>query len=115
VRSYDFVARYGGEEFLIVLNNCGASFALARAEEIRKAVAKCPVETTRGPISATMSFGVLSSKDWGARPIEELLHAADAALYASKAAGRNCCKVAKPASVPQSSVAPPLASPGRTR
>jgi two-component system cell cycle response regulator len=115
VRSYDFVARYGGEEFLIVLNNCGASFAFARAEEIRKAVAKCPVETTRGPISATMSFGVLSSKDWGARPIEELLHAADAALYASKAAGRNCCKVAKPASVPQSSVAPPLASPGRAR
>jgi diguanylate cyclase (GGDEF)-like protein len=115
VRSYDFVGRYGGEEFLIVLNNCGASFAFARAEEIRKAVANCPVETTRGPVSATMSFGVLSSKDWGVRPLEELLRETDAALYAAKTAGRNCCKVAKRNSALQAALAPPLASPGRTR
>jgi len=115
VRSYDFVGRYGGEEFLIVLNSCDASFALARAETIRKTVAQDPVPTSRGLVAVTMSFGVLSSKDWGARPLEDLLHETDAALYASKAAGRNCCKVAKRDSVLQCSMAPQLASPSRTR
>jgi two-component system cell cycle response regulator len=115
VRSYDFVGRYGGEEFLIVLNSCERSFALARAEEIRKSVAQGPVQTSRGLVGVTVSFGVLSSKDWGARTVEDLLRETDAALYSSKAAGRNCCKVAKPNVALQGTVAPPLASPGRTR
>jgi two-component system, cell cycle response regulator len=42
VRSYDFVGRYGGEEFLVVLNNCNPAFALARADEIRKAISQKP-------------------------------------------------------------------------
>ena len=96
VRSYDFVGRYGGEEFLIVLNNCNASFGFARAEEIRKAVASSPVQTSRGPVAVTMSFGILSSSDWGVRPVEQLLRETDVALYASNAAGRNCCRVATP-------------------
>jgi diguanylate cyclase (GGDEF)-like protein len=115
VRSYDFVGRYGGEEFLIVLNSCDAPFALARAEEIRKSVAQDPVQTSRGLVAVTMSFGVLSSKDWGARPVEVLLRETDAALYASKAAGRNCCKVAKRESVPQGSLGPQQVSQGRVR
>src|SRR5260370_38155419 len=64
VRSYDFVGRYGGEEFLIVLNSCDASQSLTRAEEIRRAIASVPVQTTHGPIPVTMSLGVLSSRDW---------------------------------------------------
>jgi diguanylate cyclase (GGDEF)-like protein len=96
VRSYDFVGRYGGEEFLIVLINCNASFGFARAEEIRKTVASSPVQTSRGPVAVTMSFGILSSADWGVRPVEQLLRETDVALYASKAAGRNCCRVATP-------------------
>jgi two-component system cell cycle response regulator len=96
VRSYDFVGRYGGEEFLVVLNNCNATFAFARAEEIRRAVASNAVQTVRGPIKITMSFGLLSSADWGVRPVEELLQEADAALYASKASGRNCTGIARP-------------------
>jgi PleD family two-component response regulator len=43
-----------------------------------------------------MSFGLLMSQDWDALPMEELLQHADAALYAAKAAGRNCVKVARP-------------------
>jgi two-component system cell cycle response regulator len=96
VRSYDFVGRYGGEEFLVVLNNCDPAFALARAEEIRKAIALRPVPTSSGPVPITMSLGLLLSQEWGRRPVEELLHEADAALYAAKAAGRNCVKVASP-------------------
>lgn len=36
------------------------------------------------------------SQDWGRLPVEELLQEADGALYAAKAAGRNCVKVASP-------------------
>jgi diguanylate cyclase (GGDEF)-like protein len=97
VRSYDFVGRYGGEEFLVVLNNCNPAFALARAEEIRKAIALRPVPSSNGPVPVTMSLGLLLSHEWGRRSAEELLHEADAALYAAKAAGRNCVKVAHPA------------------
>jgi len=96
VRSYDFVGRYGGEEFLVVLNSCDPAFSEARAEEIRKAIARKPVQTTAGAISVTMSIGLVISQEWGLLPMEELLHEADSALYAAKAAGRNCVRVAIP-------------------
>jgi two-component system, cell cycle response regulator len=96
IRSYDFVGRYGGEEFLLVLNNCKPQFAEARAEDIRKIVSNRPIQTLAGPLNITMSFGLLLSDVWGVRPVEELLHEVDAALYAAKAAGRNCVRVAKP-------------------
>ena len=94
VRSYDFVGRYGGEEFLVALANCDPAHGSNRAEAICKAIAERPVETSSGPIGVTMSFGLLLSQEWGQRPVEELLHEADTALYAAKAAGRNCVRVA---------------------
>jgi diguanylate cyclase (GGDEF)-like protein len=96
VRSYDFVGRYGGEEFLVVLNNCNPAYGLARAEELRKAIAQRPVQTSVGPVPITMSLGLLLSQQWGYRPVEELLQGADTALYAAKGAGRNCVKIATP-------------------
>ena len=96
VRSYDFVGRYGGEEFLVVLNNCNPAYAFARAEEIRKGIAQRSMPSSSGPVSITMSLGLLLSQEWGCRPVEDLLQEADAALYAAKAAGRNCVKVASP-------------------
>jgi two-component system cell cycle response regulator len=101
IRSYDFVGRYGGEEFLLVLNNCKPQFAEARAEDIRKIVSSRPIQTLAGPLNITMSFGLLLSDVWGVRPVEELLHEVDAALYAAKAAGRNCVRVAKPPVEPE--------------
>lgn len=96
VRSYDFVARYGGEEFLAVLNGCDRVYAPGRAEEIRKSISAQPILTAKGPVALTMSFGVLLSADWGPRPMEELLHAVDVALYSAKTAGRDCLKIARP-------------------
>jgi diguanylate cyclase (GGDEF)-like protein len=96
IRPYDFVGRYGGEEFLLILNNCKPQFAEARAEEIRKAVSNTPIQTANGPLDVAMSFGLLLSDNWGVRPVEELLHDLDSALYAAKAAGRNCVRLAKP-------------------
>ena len=96
VRSYDFVGRYGGEEFLIALHNCNPAHGLARAEEIRKTIAEQPVETISGSIPVTMSLGLLLSDDWGKTRVEDLLQEVDAALYAAKAAGRNCVRLATP-------------------
>jgi diguanylate cyclase (GGDEF)-like protein len=95
VRSYDFVGRYGGEEFLVVLNSCDPTYAPSRAEEIRRSISNRPVQTAKGPISLTMSFGVLLSADWGPLPVEELLHEVDIALYEAKGAGRNCLRIAR--------------------
>lgn len=115
VRSYDFVGRYGGEEFLIVLNNCDPHSALGRGEEIRKAIAKRPVHTSSGPIAVTTSVGVLISIGWGLRPVEELLNEADTALYAAKAAGRNCVKLAKPSVAKSTTITPASQLPYPTR
>jgi diguanylate cyclase (GGDEF)-like protein len=96
VRSYDFVGRWGGEEFLVVLNNCDPAFSLARGEEICKTIARKPVQTSAGPVPVTMSLGLVLSQEWPPCPVEQLVHEADEALYAAKAAGRNCVKVAIP-------------------
>ncbi len=106
VRSYDFVGRYGGEEFIVVLNNCDPNYALGRAEEIRKSISNRAVHTAKGPLTLTMSFGVLLSGEWGLRPVEELLHEVDIALYEAKAAGRNCLKTARPATKLEAPPAP---------
>jgi two-component system cell cycle response regulator len=96
VRSYDFVGRYGGEEFIVALSNCDPAFAMARAECMRAAISSKPIETPSGPLNVTTSVGVLSSLDWGLRPIEEIVHAVDLALYEAKGAGRNCVRMASP-------------------
>lgn len=96
VRSYDFVGRYGGEEFLVVLNNCDPAFAPVRAEEIRKSISNRVIQTAKGPLTLTMSLGLLLSSEWEMKPVEELLHQADTALYEAKAAGRDCLRKAKP-------------------
>jgi len=97
VRSYDFVGRYGGEEFLVVLNSCDPNYAPGRAEQIRKSISNRQISTSKGPLSLTMSFGVLLTSDWGPRTVEELLHEVDIALYEAKAGGRDCLRIAKPA------------------
>jgi len=97
VRSYDFVGRYGGEEFLVVLNSCDPAFAATRAEEIRLAISRRPIQTAKGPLSLTMSAGLLLSAEWGVKSLEELLHQVDNTLYEAKSAGRDCLRIARPA------------------
>jgi two-component system cell cycle response regulator len=94
VRSYDFVGRYGGEEFLLVLNNCDVNKSIDRAEEIRSAVCRSPINTTQGSLSITVSVGVIASRGRGIETVEEFLCEVDRALYSAKAAGRNCSRLA---------------------
>jgi len=94
VRSYDMVGRYGGEEFLVALNKCDPGSAVARAENLRTKIASRPIKTTNMPVPVTISIGLALSTEFTECTVEELMHYADMALYAAKAAGRNCVRVA---------------------
>jgi diguanylate cyclase len=85
----DKVARYGGEEFCLVLPETDAEGALTVAERIRAAVAAEPIITDNGPLSVTVSLGAYSLVPSDDQNVENLLHCADMALYASKENGRN--------------------------
>jgi len=97
IRSYDMVGRYGGEEFLVALNKCNPCSALSRAENLRSIIGVRPIQTANNPVPATISIGLALSTEFPNCTIEELMHAADMALYEAKAAGRNCVRVAQPA------------------
>jgi diguanylate cyclase (GGDEF)-like protein len=64
------------------------------------------VQTSTEPLDLTISLGVLMTGEWGQRPLEELLHAADTALYEAKGAGRNCLRVARPSAQTQEATKP---------
>lgn len=81
-RRTDFVARFGGEEFVVILPETSLSEALRFAEKIRSAVAA-------HPSGVTVSIGVASFPHSAITVADELLFAADQALYRAKSGGRN--------------------------
>jgi diguanylate cyclase (GGDEF)-like protein len=93
-RAGDCIARYGGEEFAVLLPALSAAEALAVAETIRFKVQQWSDHTT-------VSIGVASLTPLVGLQWPELIGAADKALYAAKAGGRNRCVVAR---VPQLSL-----------
>jgi two-component system, cell cycle response regulator len=91
VRNYDYVGRYGGEEFVIVLTACVPSDLIVTAERMRIYVSEKPADTDTGPIPVTISIGLAAQHVDGRDLIkaEDLVRAADSALYIAKANGRN--------------------------
>lgn len=87
-REVDLVARFGGEEFVLLLPQTDPAGALLVAEKVRTELAAVPVDTDTGPLPVTLSAGVACHPEDGAT-IDALLAAADEALYAAKAAGKN--------------------------
>jgi diguanylate cyclase (GGDEF)-like protein len=90
----DTVARYGGEEFVVLLPGATMEQAKERAEQWRARCAAVSVPSAYGPVRATFSAGVAGFPDCGMTP-DALLRAADEALYAAKAAGRDRILLAK--------------------
>jgi diguanylate cyclase (GGDEF)-like protein/PAS domain S-box-containing protein len=87
-RGSDVYCRYGGEEFLLVLPLMTQGSAMERAEQLRGALEAAPVPYGASLIPVTASFGVATFPHNG-RTGDELIAAADHALYAAKEGGRN--------------------------
>jgi len=83
-------ARYGGEEIVCVLQDVGLATAVAKAEEIRNAVENEIIEVDGKLIPLTVSLGAVAmDRGAGFEQPEQLLAAADRALYEAKRTGRN--------------------------
>jgi diguanylate cyclase (GGDEF)-like protein len=88
VRELDLPGRYGGEEFAIVLPGTNLSGARALSEKIRRNLEELLVTTPDGsPFQVTASFGAACFPAQSG--VEELVAAADAALYEAKRTGKN--------------------------
>ena len=93
VRAVDLCARFGGEEFVIILPRTARLGAVELAERLRRAIEARPLRVEGRELRVTASFGVaiypasVTSRD-------DLLAAADRALYAAKRDGRNCVRCA---------------------
>jgi diguanylate cyclase (GGDEF)-like protein len=94
VRDTDCVVRYGGDEFVVILPEAGPEDAALVAERIR-----AKVEThkftggRRLKISLTVSLGAAVFPDNALSP-QQLISCADQAMYAAKAANKNCTRLA---------------------
>jgi len=87
LRGHDFLSRYGGDEFVVLAAHVGEADVGMLYERMRAAVAGNPIPTRAGDLSVTVSFGVSMWREGETE--DELLAAADAALYRAKSAGRN--------------------------
>lgn len=85
IRNFDLAFRYGGEEFFIILPETSKEEAYKVAERIRKTI---EAKTSIRAMPITVSVGIANWPSDGVMR-EEIIRAADAALYCAKNSGRN--------------------------
>ena len=91
------VARYGGEEFAVVVPGRDRVDAARLAEKMRAEVENMPVASDEGePLTVTVSIGVSTYDGHVFERVEQFIKAADQAVYAAKAGGRNCVRIFTP-------------------
>jgi diguanylate cyclase (GGDEF)-like protein len=96
IRTEDFLARYGGEEFVLVARGIDLNGSLVMADRVRKLVQQLEVPFRGGRhIKVTASFGVACHEAASSYTSpQQLVAAADTAVYRAKADGRNCVREA---------------------
>ena len=97
LRDYDIVGRFGGEEFVILLPQTSTDEVKGIAERLREKLAEIIIPVTEGtaaqaPLQVTVSIGIATLAG-SRRDLDDMLAAADAALYEAKNAGRNRVRV----------------------
>ncbi|MBB5208392.1 ligand-binding sensor domain-containing diguanylate cyclase [Chiayiivirga flava] len=87
----DLAARYGGEEFAVLLPACGVAQAHTVAQRLLDAVRALRIDHPASEAAAhiTISVGVASTEGLAVDASDDLVRAADQALYRAKAGGRD--------------------------
>ncbi|HET7059461.1 MAG TPA: diguanylate cyclase [Nitrospiraceae bacterium] len=93
LREVDRVARYGGEEFAMILPRTDVASGTVLANRIREQIERHVFMIEGVPIRLTLSLGVAGYASGSIRTTEELVNAADQALYQAKTHGRNRVEV----------------------
>jgi diguanylate cyclase (GGDEF)-like protein len=110
LRGVDVPARYGGDEFVALLPETDATGAYVVAEKIRLGVSELRVEGAAEQMRTSLSIGVVTYPEDG-QTADELMIAADEAMYSSKRLGKNrVVGYADPADLTS-----PLVAPSRRR
>jgi diguanylate cyclase (GGDEF)-like protein len=87
IRAEDVIGRWGGEEFLVTMPSTGLDGAIALAQRLRASVADSqPEHPPDSIVPVTITIGVT---EWAGEQADDLIRAADRALYAGKLVGRN--------------------------
>jgi diguanylate cyclase (GGDEF)-like protein len=110
MRQCDAIGRFGGEEFLLLLPGTDREGAALLAERCRATLAALAITADNGervPVSG--SFGLAGCAAGPGTSVEDLVRAADTALYEAKAGGRNRVTLA-PSLAAAGSTAPPSAA-----
>jgi len=89
VRGTDLVARYGGDELAIMLIETDAESALEVAEKLKDQIESQTFKWHTNQLSVNLSIGVATAPAPDIREVNDLVQAADQALYQAKRAGRN--------------------------
>jgi two-component system, cell cycle response regulator len=90
LREVDLAARYGGEEFVVLLPHTSKGDARIVAERLLKNVRKQDFTFGGEIVTVTASIGCAGNSDVESANPEDLVKAADIALYGAKKNGRNC-------------------------
>jgi diguanylate cyclase (GGDEF)-like protein len=94
VRPYDSLGRWGENEFLVVLPGADLARSAVAAERIRQSRSLTRVETSSGPVRATITIAVGSSSDDDSASADELLSAVTEALRLAREGGGNRTRLA---------------------
>ena len=109
LRDFDLCGRFGGEEFALLLPRTTAAQALEVTERIRQGISQLAIPRDgTAAIRVTISIGVAVPSQ-ARRTLDDLLAAADQALYQAKRSGRNRVVMYAHTRVPQASRPLPLA------
>lgn len=92
LRRSDSIGRLGGEEFAVLLPHVDEPAALKVANALRRSIANLSFDADTAKFNVTASFGLATFRD--GMDLDDMLKAADGALYLAKAMGRDRCVVA---------------------
>jgi diguanylate cyclase (GGDEF)-like protein len=88
IRTVDSAYRFGGDEFVVLLPETDIAGAFVVAEKVRAGVEEIGYGLTHGEVQTSVSIGLVSHPEDGSTA-DELMRAADAAMYQAKSLGKN--------------------------